>query len=65
MTANKANKLLVRLPLYKSLVCPVLEYADPVWSPYLSKNVLAKKFREEPLGLHPGKNVGRWKTKIV
>ena len=32
VTANKDNKLLVRSPFYKSLVCPVLEYADPVWS---------------------------------
>ena len=77
MTVNKANKLLGLVhrtigssnpgafPLYKSLVRPVLEYAAPVWSPCLSKSVLAKKFSEEPLGLLSGKDVGRWKTKIV
>ena len=72
VTVNKANKLLglarqipVRSPLYKSLVRRVLEYAAPVWSPCLSKGVLAKKFSKEPLGSLSGKNVGRWKTKIV
>ena len=52
-----------------SLVRPLFEYAAPVWSPCLSKNdrknVLVEKFSEEPLGLLSGKNVGRWKTKIV
>ena len=26
--------------LYNSLLHPVLEYADPVWNPYLSKDML-------------------------
>ena len=29
------------LQLYKSLVRPVLEYAAPVWSPYLIKDIVA------------------------
>ena len=54
MTVNKANKLLGLVhetvgssnpgafsTLYKSLLCPVLEYAAPVWNPYLAKDVLA------------------------
>ena len=47
----------MRSPLYKSPLRPVLEYGAPVWSPCLSKNVLAEKFSEEPLGLLSGKNV--------
>ena len=27
--------------LYKSLECPVVEYAAPAWNPYLAKDVLA------------------------
>ena len=54
MTVNKANKLLGLVhgtvgssnpgafsTLYKSLLRPVLEYAAPVWNPYLAKDVLA------------------------
>ena len=51
-TVNKANQIagmLVRnitfkskdvmVPLFKSLVRPVLEYANPVWHPYLKKYI--------------------------
>ena len=54
ITVNKANKVLgvikrtvgtlnqqVFSTLYKSLVRPVLEYAVPVWCPYLAKNIHA------------------------
>ena len=54
MTVNNANKLLGLVyravgssnpgafsTLYKSLVRPVPEYAAPVWSPFLVKDVLA------------------------
>ena len=29
----------ILLPLYKALVGPILEYANPVWSPYLIKDI--------------------------
>ncbi|XP_028407530.1 uncharacterized protein LOC114530144 [Dendronephthya gigantea] len=54
ITVNKANKVLgiikrtvgpvdksVFSMLYKSLVRPILEYAVPVWSPYLVKDIQA------------------------
>ena len=54
ITTNKANKVLGIIKrtvgtgnldtfsiLYKSLVRPILEYAAPVWRPYLVKNVHA------------------------
>ena len=54
VTVNKANKLLALVhktmgssnpgeffTLYKSLVCPVLEYAAPAWNPYLAKDALS------------------------
>ena len=54
ITMNKANKVLgitrcsvgtpnsnVFSTLYKSLVWPILEYAVPVWSPYLAKDIHA------------------------
>ena len=54
ITVNKANKVLgitrcsvgtpnsnVFSTLYKSLVRPILEYAVPVWSPYLAKDIHA------------------------
>lgn len=53
-TVNKANRILglikrsvgtsntaVFIKLYKTLVRPILEYATPVWSPYLVKDVKA------------------------
>ena len=53
-TANKANMILGIIKwsigtnsqdafsqLYKSLVRPILEYAAPVWSPYLIKDIVA------------------------
>ena len=30
----------IMIPLYKSLVRPILEYGNAVWSPYLKKNKL-------------------------
>ena len=54
MTVNKANKTLGAITrsvgiantkvfsmLYKSLVRPILEYAVPVWCPYLVKDIHA------------------------
>ena len=34
---NKSKEIMV--PLFKSLVRPVLEYGNPVWSPHLRKNI--------------------------
>ena len=54
MTVNKANKVLGSIKrsvgtanvnvfsmLYKFLVRPILEYAAPVWCPYLAKDIHA------------------------
>ena len=54
MTVNKANKILGSIKrsvgtanvnvfsmLYKSLAWPILEYAAPVWCPYLTKDIHA------------------------
>ena len=60
ITVNKANKVLgvikgtvgtlnqqVISTLYKSLVRPILEYAVPVWCPYLAKNIhTVEKFKD-------------------
>ena len=53
VTVNKANKLLGLVhgtagssnsgafsTLYKTLLCPALEYAAPAWNPYVAKDVL-------------------------
>ena len=64
---NKANRVLglvKRLPgpnsapefslLHKSLVRPILEYAAPVWSPYLVKDkILLEKVQEKSLETNP------------
>ena len=78
-TVNKANKLLGLVhrtvgssnpgtfsTLYKSLVRPVLEYAAPVWNPYLAKDVIAlERVQRRASRVSLGKNVVRWNTKIV
>ena len=81
VTVNKANKLLALVhktmgssnpgeffTLYKSLVCPVLEYAAPAWNPYLAKGALSLeifKLRSSRLAL--GQKRGRklkWPTLV-
>ena len=46
-------------PRYTNLLCALFLYTllPPVWSPFLSKNVLAEKFSEEPLSPLSSKNV--------
>lgn len=71
-TVNKANVVLgirkrsigtnsqyVFSQLYKSLVGPILEYAAPVWSPYLIKDITAlEKVRRRASRLALGKKRG-------
>ena len=72
VTVNKANKLLGLVhrtvgssnpgafsTLYTSLVRPVLEYAAPVWNPYLPKDVLAlERVQRKASRLAPGNKRG-------
>ena len=37
----KCKKKHIMLPLYKSIIRPILDYCSPVWNPYLKKDIQA------------------------
>ena len=46
--AYKTGAILILVPIFKSLIRPIIEYGDVVWHPYLRKNVgeIEKKSKE-------------------
>ena len=62
-TVGSKNRKIFSM-LYKSLVRPILEYACPVWSPYLVKEKLAvEKVQRRASRIALGQNHGRCQMK--
>ena len=46
----------ILIPIFKSLIRPILEYGNVVWHPYLRENILVDKNRKNPETLHKENN---------